>query len=66
VGRCKHLRPRDLALMGVLPDTFRAFMQNIGHPYAKVKPLVRALIALLRKHLRTVYYSYSSLAKRER
>ena len=41
----------NLALMGALPDTFHAFMQKIGHPYAKVKPLVRALTALLWKHL---------------
>jgi hypothetical protein len=56
----------NLALMGVLPDSFHAFMLKIGHPYARVKPLVRALTALLWKHLRMMYYSFSSLAKRGR
>jgi hypothetical protein len=56
----------DLALMGVLPDTFHTFMQKIGHPHTTVKPMVRALVRLLWKHLRIVYCSYSSLAKRVR
>jgi hypothetical protein len=56
----------DLAMMGVLPDTFQVFMRKIGHSHAEAKTRTRALITLLWKHLRTMYYSYVSFVKHGR
>ena len=56
----------DLALMGVLPDTFHMFMRKIGHSNAAAKTRTRALVTLMWRHLRTMYYSYASFVKRGR
>ena len=56
----------DLALMGVLPDTFHMFMRKIGHSNAAAKTRTRALVTLMWRHLRTMYYSYATFVKRGR
>ena len=56
----------DLALMGVLPDTFHMFMRKIGHSNAAAKTRTRELVTLMWRHLRTMYYSYASFVKRGR
>ena len=56
----------DLALMGVLPDTFHMFMRKIGHSNAEAKTRTRALVTLMWRHLRTMYYSYATFVKRGR
>ena len=53
----------DLALMGILPDSFLDFLSDIGHKAADRRSVRDALQALLRRHLRDAYFSYMRLLR---
>ena len=55
-----------LAMMGVFPDTFPAFLRGIGHTTGEVRAVSRKLAFVMRAHLRGLYFTYQTLTRERR
>ena len=62
----RYRKGRNLAMMGVFPDTFHAFLRGIGHPTGEVRAVSRKLAFVMRAHLRGLYFTYQTLTREKR